>query len=432
MTRAPRTPSIRTRLASALLVWSVAWGLAVGAAIWLAASHEVEELLDDTLQDSTALLAMLIDEGLVPTANGAATAIPSPASQRFAWQLVAADGHVVARSPRAPEQPWHAAARPGFSLTPEWRIHGLAIGSQGRMLYAAQTRDERLEARSEVALSATLAAFAVGLLGHLWLRSRVRAELQPLQDLSDTLVGVDMNRLEAGQPGLLEPATRKELAPVHDAVNALTHRLAERLASEKAFAAHAAHSLRTPLAGIDAQLAVALRECPPELRERLSLVRGAAGRLQSVVVALLGLFRAANRATVAPVDLAVLVDRLPAPGLQVQVTAAQAVHADADLLAAALLNLLDNAQRHGARQVRIDAPSPRLIRVADDGPGVDAARRAALREALRRQDTEGVTGLGLMLAERVARAHGGSLSLPDSETGFVVELDLGGPQARAA
>ena len=30
-----------------------------------------------------------------------------------------------------------------------------------------------------------------------------------------------------------------------------------------------------------------------------------------------------------------------------------------------------------------------------------------------------------MLADLVARAHGGGLSLPDDASGFVVELDLG-------
>ena len=78
---------------------------------------------------------------------------------------------------------------------------------------------------------------------------------------------------------------------MHDAISALGERLARRVANERAFSAHAAHALRTPLAGIDTQLAVAQREAPASLQPRLARVREAAGRLTRVVSALLALFR---------------------------------------------------------------------------------------------------------------------------------------------
>lgn len=101
--------------------------------------------------------------------------------------------------------------------------------------------------------------------------------------------------------------------------------------------------------------------------------------------------------------------------------------ADPDLLAAALMNLLDNARRHGAHRVRIQARAG-LLRIRDDGPGVDTARHAALARALERQEYDGVTGLGLMMANRVARAHGGRLRLPETAKGFEVELTLAAPR----
>src|SRR5512134_193270 len=98
-----------------------------------------------------------------------------------------------------------------------------------------------------------------------WLRLRVRRELQPLQTLSERL---RMHDPLARSP-LLGAAERAELAPVHAAIDALGQRLADRVAQERAFATHAAHALRTPLAGMDAQLAVALREVAPEHQPRL-------------------------------------------------------------------------------------------------------------------------------------------------------------------
>jgi len=424
-TRVVPVPSIRSRLGHALVAWALLWGIAVAAAVWLAAAGEVDELLDDALQSSAELLGALVDArpGAVAGPQAAPIAVAPPPggrSERFAWQVVDHDGHVLMHSSLAPDQPWHAQPVAGFGDAGAWRLYGMPLAADGRMLYAAQTQAERSEARFEVVLGAVLAALAIGLLGQGWLRGRVRAELVPLQTLSDRLAALDPGDTTLA----LGPAQRLELEPVHGAIDALTQRLARRIASERAFAGHAAHSLRTPLAGIDAQLAVALRECDPALRPRLKRVREAAARLQRVVAALLGLFRSGAEPQRRSVDLAAHLALLPLDGLALQVTPDTRVQADPDLLAAALLNLLDNSQRHGARAVRIGVPRPDVIRLEDDGPGVEPARRAALQAALDAQAYEGVTGLGLMLADRVARAHGGALRLPEVASGFAVELQL--------
>ena len=423
----PALPSIRTRLANALAVWAVVWSLAVGAAVWLAAAREVDELLDDGLQSSAELIAAIavnVDHLPAPETSGAALPAAGGATERFAWQVVARDGTVALRSSRAPATPWLATPTAGLSDTSRWRLFGLALAADGRMLYTAQSREQRQEARAEAALSAVLAALAMGLLGHLWLRSRVRRELEPLQTLSDRLQRLDFDAAVDSGDRRLGPAERRELQPVHQAMDALMARLAARMATERAFSAHAAHALRTPLAGIDAQLAVALRECPPALGPRLQRVRDAAARLQGVVAALLGLFRTGSPPARAPVDVARLLARLPVAGLQVQVDSDATVLADADLLTAALLNLLDNALRHGAHRVVVRATAAGTLRLDDDGPGVPPQRRQQLQRALDAQAYDGVTGLGLMLADRVARAHGGRLWLPAAERGFAVEIDL--------
>ena len=420
-------PSIRSRLANALVAWAVVWGLAVGAAVWLAATREVDELLDDGLRSSAELMAAFtINAQALPTVGtiGPAPAVAGGAGERFAWQVVTPDGRVALRSSLAPATPWLATPTAGLSDTPRWRLFGLALAADGRMLYTAQSREQRQEARAEAALSAVLAALAMGLLGHLWLRSRVRRELEPLQTLSDRLQRLDFDAAVDSGDRRLGPAERRELQPVHQAMDALMARLAARMATERAFSAHAAHALRTPLAGIDAQLAVALRECPPALGPRLQRVRDAAARLQGVVAALLGLFRTGSPPARAPVDVARLLARLPVAGLQVQVDSDATVLADADLLTAALLNLLDNALRHGAHRVVVRATAAGTLRLDDDGPGVPPQRRQQLQRALDAQAYDGITGLGLMLADRVARAHGGRLWLPAAERGFAVEIDL--------
>jgi signal transduction histidine kinase len=289
------------------------------------------------------------------------------------------------------------------------------------MVYVAQTTEERVEAGSEIAIAALLAGAPLTLLAVLWLRSRVSRELQPLRELSDRLADYDPMR-----PGAtLGAAEREELQPVHAAIDALAGRLTRRSADERAFTSHAAHALRTPLAGIDAQLAVALREADPANRPRLQQVRSAAERLQRVVVALLAMFRSGAEVQRGPIDLDALAARLPVNGLAIEALATTPLSADADLLTAAMLNLIDNAQRHGARSVTFSTPAPNALRVDDDGTGIEDGKRRDLQAAIEAQDYAGRTGLGLMLADLVARAHGGSLLLPEGARGFAVVLDLG-------
>jgi signal transduction histidine kinase len=147
----------------------------------------------------------------------------------------------------------------------------------------------------------------------------------------------------------------------------------------------------------------------------------------------LGLFRSADGTASlqrGPVQLAALVARLPAFALEVQVQGSDSLDADADLLSAALLNLLDNAQRHGARQVSLSITAAgHGLQMVDDGPGVSAARREQLAQALAEERYADTGGLGLMLADRVARAHGGRVTLPVVARGFAVVMNLGPPVA---
>ena len=91
----------------------------------------------------------------------------------------------------APVAPLHDTPKPGFSDVPGWRVYGQATGHDGQMVYVAQTTEERVEAGTEVALAALFAGTPMTVLAVLWLRSRIRRELQPLRDLSERLAHYD-------------------------------------------------------------------------------------------------------------------------------------------------------------------------------------------------------------------------------------------------
>lgn len=422
MNSAPATalPSIRGRLSRAVLILGLVWALCGTVMVWFAVRAEVDELLDETLQDSADVLAEVLALGDFPRGTRPHVVAATASTSHFAWQLVDDRGQLIARSALAPEQPFHASRQTGIAPAQNgWHNFGRPLGTS--VLYVAQTADERQETMAAVGIASAATALLVGLIGVWVLRGRLRRELLPLNDFSDALRRHDPLAPEAELPA----ATRAEIAPMHDAIDDLGQRLRRRVANERAFTAHAAHALRTPLAGMDAQLAVALREVPDALRPRLLRVRQAAGRLSRVVTALMTLFRSGVDLQIAPVDVAALLARLPLEGLAIDATTAAPLQADADLLAAALINLADNALRHGARQLRVTTPRPNCVQLVDDGHGTTPEHIAELRHAIASEQYEGRMGLGLMLADIVARAHGGSLRLLALPEGFGVELDLG-------
>lgn len=392
---------------------------AVAFAMVFALFDEVDELLDDTLRASA--------EGLAPVI----AALPAPADNatpfthqagHFAWVLLDPKGTVRQRSTGIDANPLLAQApRAGFADLPQWRVYGQAVGNDGSLLLVAQTRDERHEAHVELVLHAALAGLGVALVVLPVLLARTRRALRPLETLSERLSRSKAEPQSLGRD--LGPPERLELAPVHDALEALGQRLGQRLQFERAFAAQAAHLLRTPLAGIDAQLAIAVREHPE--MHRLAQVRAATTRLQRLVLALLRLFRSAPELQRQTLDARALLGDLMLQGLQLRDGPPVTLQADAELLAAALLNLLDNAQRHGAHTVSLSPHGANGLRLQDDGPGVADAERLAILAALD-SNTDHDHRLGLRLADLVARAHGGRLSLPPTPEGqgFTVQLEF--------
>jgi signal transduction histidine kinase len=433
---AARPPSIRRRLSRSLLTLSAVLGVGLAITVGFTVQEEVDELMDSMLEASAHVLAgALARNGSGPAAGeqpaagtvaASAVVVYEPTGddeeeEDFVWQLVMADGVVLQRSAMAPAGPLTSERRVGFEDVDGWRVFRWPMPAQQRVLYVAHTQTERREVQREIALTTIAVALLVGGVGMVWLSGRVDKELQPLAALSRTLAAYD----PLDPASVAEQPARSELAAVHQAIGALGQRLRERVASERAFSAHAAHALRTPLAGIDAQLAVALRESPPAVQARLLRVRAASDRLRRVVTSLLALFRSDVRPHRQWVELSDLAARLPADGFAVRVAAGGPVSADPDLLAAAISNLLDNSARLGAHHVMISSPETGVVRVHDDGPGVSAQRREQLQRAIDTQDADQLGGLGLILAAMVARAHGGALRLPAVDTGFAADLDVG-------
>jgi two-component system osmolarity sensor histidine kinase EnvZ len=109
------------------------------------------------------------------------------------------------------------------------------------------------------------------------------------------------------------------------------------------------------------------------------------------------------------------------------------VSADSVALSRLLDNLISNALHHGAPPVEVSlnvAENWAVLSVTDHGPGIPAERRTeAVKPFVRLDEARtrtGNVGLGLALAEAIAQAHGGTLTLDQAadHRGLKVELRL--------
>nr|WP_254716848.1 HAMP domain-containing sensor histidine kinase [Actinomadura sp. WMMB 499] len=275
--------------------------------------------------------------------------------------------------------------------------------------------------------------------GVTWLVTR-RA-LHPVEavraELAEITVAGDLSRR------VPVPEAQDEVGRLAVTTNATLAALEDSTARQRAFVADASHELRSPIASLRTQLEVAAAH--PELLDLEGAVHDVV-RLQHLAADLLLLARidAGERPPARPVRLAELVrdelgrrtaDRVP---VRASVTGDPRVTGVPGRLSRVLRNLLDNAERHADRVVRLtverDGPDA-VLRVADDGPGVPAADRERVFERFVRLDDartrdEGGAGLGLAIARDLVAAHGGTLTVRDAPEGgalFEVRLPAAGP-----
>ena len=95
----------------------------------------------------------------------------------------------------------------------------------------------------------------------------------------------------------------------------------------------------------------------------------------------------------------------------------QQIEADPDRLARLLENLFRNAVDHAGDEVGVKVgPLENGFFVEDDGPGIPAEDRDDVLDADYTTVDEGV-GLGLAIVQRIAEAHGWSVSVTAADSG---------------
>lgn len=262
----------------------------------------------------------------------------------------------------------------------------------------------------------------VALLGFV-IVTGVRSGLDSVSRLSDE---IEMRSIDDLQPIAVDDVPT-EITPLIAKTNSLLARLDEAVASQRRFIGHAAHQLRTPLAGLKLESELMLsRSLPDDIRQRAERIKSAADRMIRVGEQLLVLARI--DANVRPQDSFTRIDlgELVQEGGASWVPAARAAHVEITLIApeepvwidgdAVLLdqllgNLIDNAIRYrggpGSIVLRVQDAPPSLV-VEDDGPGIGADERERVFDPFYRgpSSVAGGSGLGLAIVKEIAQSHG--------------------------
>ncbi len=213
-----------------------------------------------------------------------------------------------------------------------------------------------------------------------------------------------------------------EIRTLAERFNAMTAALDEAQKTQRTLLAGLPHDLKGPLARLRLRAELAT---DPEMAQ--GLLRDTHD-MQAIVDQFLSYVRGLEPASYSmqPMQLAQWLSERVAhcqqAGQAIELLRADVctVNADAQMLSRLLDNLVDNALHHGAPPVQVSLAATgkqAVLTVRDHGPGIDTSLRAAAVQPFSRLDSArtrtGSVGLGLAIAERIARLHGGTFVLSD-------------------
>jgi two-component system osmolarity sensor histidine kinase EnvZ len=277
-----------------------------------------------------------------------------------------------------------------------------------------------------LALAASAAAtFLLGVAAMAVLQRRLT---RPLESLTAAVAGYS-----AGQPPpSVEERGPSELAALSKSFNVMTARLAANEAERALLLAGVSHDLRTPLAKL--RLAVEMMARNDETLSRTANAQVA--EIDRILGKFLDFARGFETEPEVSFDAEALIVEIAALheaeniAFDIEASGPIPLRGRPEALRRALLNLTENAVRHGAPPFCIGTmrgPDRVDLYVRDGGGGLGPDATERIRNPFVRgsERTPGA-GLGLAIAERVAKVHGGTLILQNlSPQGFEARLSLG-------
>ena len=252
-----------------------------------------------------------------------------------------------------------------------------------------------------------------------------RRALMPLRQASETAQHITPARTDIRLP-LQEIPT--EVRPLVSAINKALDRLDEGFRLQREFTADAAHELRTPLSilrtrvetlddpGIAKALHQDIESMSRVVGQLLDIAELEAFAIDPAEVADLQAAAAEVAGFIAPLALE--------QGREIALLGATEpvlVKGNVEMIKRAIRNLAENAIRHTPKDTVVEfvVEENGTVTVQDRGPGISPEERELIFHRFWRRDrnSQGSSGLGLSIVQRIAELHGASIEVQNRVMG---------------
>jgi two-component system, OmpR family, sensor histidine kinase TctE len=453
------TGSLRRRLTLQLMVSVAILALVLYFTVRLIAEGAAEATQDNIIGASVSSiideLGVEGDEISVDIPYSSLSMLGSVSDDRVFYR-VSVDGTTLTGYDDLPKFPDITPDEQPIYWTENFRDSEIRLSTQVRPLFyqgrthlvsvtIAQTRNGQALVTSRIANTA--AALGVGFFILASALSWIAASnaLRPLKRITFSVQRRgphDLRPMKTNAP--------REIVPLLGALNSFMDRLRSALTRTEDFITEAAHRVRTPLATVRANAEIALRETTDEsqrkaLRTMIRAVdessRSASQLLDHAMVSFRSDQIAFESLNFSNIVAQVVADLSPTSELRdIQINWQDdtnfQISGDKILLIGAVRNLLDNAIKYSPRYSEIDIAmmvedQGVAVQICDAGRGFGDDTLEILKQRFKRgKNTDDVvgSGLGLTIADEVARVHSGHLKLvSNKEQGTCVSLFLPRP-----
>ena len=327
-----------------------------------------------------------------------------------------------------------------------------------------QFEQEIQETKEDFLLRSVIATTIIILLSSVCTYFLTKKTLTPLQKLTSEVSQIQAQNLSTQ---LAVPNSKDEIAQLTSSFNEMLARLDNAFSTQKQFSANAAHELRTPLAVLQTNLEVFEKKQKPEMveyQQLFTMIKEQTARLSQLVGTLLDMTNLKSVPRTDHVSLEELVDEVfcdldpvaEKAGISIHFddSSSQDWHTDVHtpdasalnnnirnitgsyvLLYRAVYNLVENAIKYnrpnGSVTVSVKEKNGQaMILVKDTGIGISPENQKKIFDPFFRVDKSrsramGGAGLGLALVDSIAREHGGSVKVLESnEKGSIIALML--------
>lgn len=327
-----------------------------------------------------------------------------------------------------------------------------------------QFEQEIQETKEAFLLRSVIATTIIILLSSVCTYFLTKKALTPLQKLTSEVSQIQAQNLSTQ---LEVPNSKDEIAQLTSSFNEMLTRLDNAFSTQKQFSANAAHELRTPLAVLQTNLEVFEKKQKPEMveyQQLFTMIKEQTARLSQLVGTLLDMTNLKSVPRTDHVSLEELVDEVFCDLDPVAEKAGISIHFDDSssqdlctdvhtpdasalnnnilnitgsyvLLYRAVYNLVENAIKYnrpnGSVTVSVKEKNGQaMILVKDTGIGISPENQKKIFDPFFRVDKSrsramGGAGLGLALVDSIAREHGGSVKVLESnEKGSIIALML--------